>query len=1180
MPPHGGSGPALLKAALRCHGLLPKAAGAAAWGPRPAWRGHPVLARALSSALPSEEAFEGLEDLFAHHADELARLGDQGAAAAAADAAAPAPGWLPGADGGAAAAAAAADAAAPAPGWLPGADGGAAAAAAAAEAEAAAAAEAAALGGGGETPSEGSVEYRSAPLWATIRAHYAKLSAAMPEYTARVDLDTFGSLYVEQARPGAAGGGGWGVRREEAARQRALLSQQAQTVKDAKAGRPTRQVGGVLSGVMRQWTQLLEEAVEAEQQEVIRAGHQRSSGGGRDARTRERAAFGPYLLLLAPSDVAALAVHTVLSKVAATRPSDGADGGEASARAACAPAVLVAEALGGVLNDRLKWIRYKAAVAEARREVKAKEAARRRHAAAAAAVDGAGADGGGGSGGGTSGDSGWAWDGSGGGPAPGPLTLESMEGYRADAAAAAGMHRDGLARLQQLVAGTKLPRNWQRQVTAATQSASWDINTRIKVGAVVLSLLVENSPVPPARAAPRGRGRGRVAGGGGGGSGAAVPAFAYTYRRMDGGLKEQAFVDATQALVHLLNTDGSLLADQAIKSPPMLIPPEPWDSFDRGGYLTYRMWMMRTRWSWHVKEELRARLGEYPRVLDALNVLGGTPWRINRPVYEAMRSLYEGRSTAAGLPVQEPLKPPRPPGSTFRLIWEGGCLHARGGAPAAQERRLHRLASDEVRRLNRNIASMHADFRIKWRVAQEYAECPEFYYPHNLDFRGRAYPIHPSLQHLGDDLCRGLLTFAHPRPLGPHGLDWLFVHFANLWGQGEDKRSFDARRRFTRSHLPQILACAQDPLSAVWWQGAEKPWQALAACFEIAGALASLDPEKYESRLPTHMDGSCNGLQHYAALGRDEAGGRAVNLLPAEVPQDVYSGVAAIVAARVEADARAGSPEGLRLVGLVDRKLVKQTVMTSVYGVTPVGARAQIEARLRERGALDGDKEALFKASRYLAEHTMGAIGEMFSGAKGIMAWLADCAREVASYRPGAAQEDGGGGAPARRSVAARDGEEAGRPVQWVTPMGLPVTQPYFRTPTHMVSTVTQNFSVHKDDGDKTSRVTRARQRSAFPPNYIHSLDSTHMMLTALRCRAEGLTFAGVHDSFWTHAGSVSSMNRLLREEFVALHTGADLLGDLGEQLRARYPGISLPPLPPRGGLDVSRVRKSRYFFS
>lgn len=45
------------------------------------------------------------------------------------------------------------------------------------------------------------------------------------------------------------------------------------------------------------------------------------------------------------------------------------------------------------------------------------------------------------------------------------------------------------------------------------------------------------------------------------------------------------------------------------------------------------------------------------------------------------------------------------------------------------------------------------------------------------------------------------------------------------------------------------------------------------------------------------QDGSCNGLQHYAALGRDSVGAASVNLLPSELPQDVYSGVAAQVGA-------------------------------------------------------------------------------------------------------------------------------------------------------------------------------------------------------------------------------------------------------------------------------------------
>ena len=70
-----------------------------------------------------------------------------------------------------------------------------------------------------------------------------------------------------------------------------------------------------------------------------------------------------------------------------------------------------------------------------------------------------------------------------------------------------------------------------------------------------------------------------------------------------------------------------------------------------------------------------------------------------------------------------------------------------------------------------------------------------------------------------------------------------------------------------------------------WWQSAEKPWEALAACMEVRDALATGDPASFVSRLPVQIDGSCNGLQHYAALGRDLDGGFSVNLLPSDRPQ-------------------------------------------------------------------------------------------------------------------------------------------------------------------------------------------------------------------------------------------------------------------------------------------------------
>jgi DNA-directed RNA polymerase len=76
--------------------------------------------------------------------------------------------------------------------------------------------------------------------------------------------------------------------------------------------------------------------------------------------------------------------------------------------------------------------------------------------------------------------------------------------------------------------------------------------------------------------------------------------------------------------------------------------------------------------------------------------------------------------------------------------------------------------------------------------------------------------------------------------------------------------------------------------------------------------------------------------------------------------QDVYSTVAKTVEARVKEDAASGRSEALKILKPsqlggeggegIDRKLVKQTVMTTVYGVTHMGARLQIANRLSERG--------------------------------------------------------------------------------------------------------------------------------------------------------------------------------------------------------------------------------------
>lgn len=103
-------------------------------------------------------------------------------------------------------------------------------------------------------------------------------------------------------------------------------------------------------------------------------------------------------------------------------------------------------------------------------------------------------------------------------------------------------------------------------------------------------------------------------------------------------------------------------------------------------------------------------------------------------------------------------------------------------------------------------------------------------------------------------------------------------------------------------------------------------------------------------------------------------------------------------------------------------------------------------------------------------------------------------------------------------------------------------------------------------------------------------------MLTALFCQRSGATFSSVHDSFWTHAANVGVMNRICREQFVALHN-EPILEELHEHFHKNYSDLKLVrPLkskesgkelthvtfegrPDYGDFDIKEVLNSTYFF-
>lgn len=277
---------------------------------------------------------------------------------------------------------------------------------------------------------------------------------------------------------------------------------------------------------------------------------------------------------------------------------------------------------------------------------------------------------------------------------------------------------------------------------------------------------------------------------------------------------------------------------------------------------------------------------------------------------------------------------------------------------------------------------------------------------------------------------------------------------------------------------------------------------------ELRSALESSDPCLFESNFPVHQDGTCNGLQHYAALGGDTQGAKQVNLGATDRPSDVYSYVASMVQEKVKEDAANQIKFAILLDGKITRKVVKQTVMTTVYGVTFIGARDQIERQLKDRK--DIPFEECWLAASYLAKRVLECIGNLFAGAKDIQVYLNLCARLIAKSIPPARIPAALSAPTQRRGKKApasdRTKDEQMTTVVWTTPLGLPIVQPYRKNKKKQVTTSLQ--TVYISDPNAPAMVNSLKQASAFPPNFIHSLDATHMLLTALECQVSRLCTA------------------------------------------------------------------------
>lgn len=684
--------------------------------------------------------------------------------------------------------------------------------------------------------------------------------------------------------------------------------------------------------------------------------------------------------------------------------------------------------------------------------------------------------------------------------------------------------------------------------------------------------------------------------------------FVSLYRRYSKNHSELN-VEATQETMDWVLANNNNLQFMCPEYLPTVIPPKPWTNIKDGGYwfrLAGKFKLLRTDGRHQLQDLDNVHM---PVVYDAVNSLQETSWLINERVLKVIDTL-KYRDTCTALPSYKPIDlPKRPEGlnpnftkpelEAWKLEGNNADLLKRWRHDAHQVHEDNHIRRCKVKALTQTVATA----RLLNDQEDEHGTKIRFYFPYNLDFRGRAYPIPLFLTPQGDDVQKGLLMFGEGKALrNQKAADWLAIHGANTLadtpsGQKLDKLPFEDRIRWIHENTSAICDVAEDPIGNSWWQKADSPFMFLAFCFEWADyqALKGTDGQEglsFVSSIGVALDGSCNGLQHYSAMLRDPIGGLEVNLVPSSAPCDIYRTVAGKVLQILQEQA-ACEGELFELVtkerqhatveiqrrtdkgcavdwltwGRVDRKFVKRQVMTLPYGSKTYGFKAQIKEFLR--GLDEKDKPAFmtedadqgFTHCLYMARVVWEALSDTVVASVSCMEYFQKLARLCTN--------------------------KDNLPIAWVAPSGLVVVQGYRQDTSKRIDTVLAKVRYFPQYYVSSKTLNKDKQVSGIAPNIVHSLDASAMMLTVVAARKGGIDhFACVHDSYGTHAADTEALARITREEFVKMYTENDVLESIETSMLSNLVGqedfdvSTVPQRLMKGELNLERVKESEYFFA
>ena len=539
---------------------------------------------------------------------------------------------------------------------------------------------------------------------------------------------------------------------------------------------------------------------------------------------------------------------------------------------------------------------------------------------------------------------------------------------------------------------------------------------------------------------------------------------------------------------------------------PMLIEPNDWSNETQGGYILNEV----------MKGYDMVRRGNPTRIqgetpINFLNKIQKVAYNLNPFVVNVAETLMaKGRQVGKFIPVVDIPLPPKPVDI----------------AENYNSRKDYRRRAAEVMNLNAQAFQKSCRTRMTMNAVKVFKDKVKFYIPWSFDYRSRIYPIPAFLTPQDTDFGKSLLKFHESAFVTPEAEHWLAFQVATTYGL--DKDTMEDRQIWVKNNQDLIKRVATDPIRNLPdWEGADEPWQFLAACEEYHECVITCN--RQYTNLMVATDATCSGLQILSGLARDESTARLVNVVPGNHPMDAY---------KVIADtAKPNVPESVQ--PFMDRKVTKRTVMTIPYNAKPYSNRSYIRDALKEKG-VEIDKEQLTETVKAVRD----AMDRIVPGPMQVMKWIE---KEVAA--------------------AIDRGVEQ---IEWVTPSGFVVTQRLMKLQTQRIELQLLGRCIVKAATGETSKVDKAHHKNATAPNLIHSLDASLLCLSTLRFNAP---ISLIHDSVLCRATDMGILSAIVRETYMHLFAEHDYLTTFAHHIGAE----TMPPII--GDLEPSTVINSTYFF-